>query len=221
MAGRSAPPGKELIVPRPHLPTRNLRAQPDLEQLKHQAKDLLHAFKQGESAAIAEVSALYHGADPETFALHDAQLVIARAYGFESWPKLKAYVDGASVNRLIDAVRAGSLDEVRALLTVRPELARMSADNLGVVHHAVLARNPEMVRLLMAHGASARGGVYPHRDATTAYALAAQRGDEQIVRIIEEAEQAWRDSKSAVQGPRRQTSCSTPSPRTIPNGSRA
>jgi ankyrin repeat protein len=192
--------GKELIVPRSHLPTRTLRPQPDLEQLKRQAKDLLHAFKQGESAAVTEVNAHYHDADPGTFALHDAQLVIARAYGFESWPKLKAYVDGASVNRLIDAVRAGNLDQARALLTVRPELARMSADNLGVVHHAVLARDPEMVRLLMAHGANARDGVYPHRGATTAYALASQREDEQIVRIIEEAEQAWRDSKSGVQG---------------------
>jgi len=40
----------------------------------------------------------------------------------------------------------------------------------------------------MAHGASARGGVYPHREATTAYALAVDRGNAEIVRIIEEAE---------------------------------
>ena len=37
-------------------------------------------------------------ADAATFALHDAQLVLARAYGFESWPKLKAFVDGASAS---------------------------------------------------------------------------------------------------------------------------
>jgi hypothetical protein len=28
--------------------------------------------------------------------LHDAQLVLARSYGFESWPKLKAAVDGVT-----------------------------------------------------------------------------------------------------------------------------
>jgi len=115
MDGRR-PPGKELIVTRPHLPTRTLREPPDLDQLKRQAKELLQSFKDRESAAVVEVSAHYHGADPDTFALHDAQLVIARAYGFESWSKFKAFVDGATVGRLVDNVRAGKLDEVRAML---------------------------------------------------------------------------------------------------------
>jgi ankyrin repeat protein len=192
------PPGKELIVTRPHFPTRTLRAQPNLDQLKRQAKELLQSLKDGQSAAIAEVNAHYHGADPNTFALHDAQLVIARAYGFESWPKLKACVDGATVRRLVDAVRAGALDDVRAMLTLRPELARMSVDNLQVVHHAVLARSPEMVRLLMQHGANARDGVYPYRDATTAHEIAAQRGYDDIVRIIEGEEQKQRDASSGI-----------------------
>ena len=47
--------------------------------------------------AVAEVNAHYRAADRRRFALHDAQLVLARAYGFESWPKLKAYVDGVTV----------------------------------------------------------------------------------------------------------------------------
>ena len=96
------PPGKEIIVTRPPIPTRTLRERPDLDQLKRQAKELLQSFKDGESVAAAEVSAHYHGADPSTFALHDAQLVIARSYGFDSCSKLKAFVDGASVKRLID-----------------------------------------------------------------------------------------------------------------------
>ena len=74
----------------------------------------------------------------------------------------------------------------------------MSIDNLQVVHHAVLARAPEMVRLLMAHGANARDGVYPHRDATTAHAIALQRGYDDIVRIIEEEEQKRRNTKSGM-----------------------
>ncbi len=41
----------------------------------------------------------------------------------------------------------------------------------------------------MQHGANAREGVYPHRDATTAHAIAAQRGYDEIVRIIEEEEE--------------------------------
>ena len=194
MDGQS-PPGKELIVTRQSFPSRTLPQRPDLEQLKRQAKELLESFRKGESA---EVNGQFHGADPQTFALHDAQLVIARAYGFESWPKLKAFVDGATVGRLVDAVRAGNTDDVRAMLKVRSELARMSIDNLQVLHHAVLARAPEIVCILMAHGANARDGVYPHRDATTAHAIALQRGYDDIVRIIEEEEQRQRNVKSGL-----------------------
>ena len=110
------------------------------------------------------------------FALHDAQLVVARAYGFESWPKLKAFVERMTVHRLVDAIRARDTATVQQLLARRPELVRMSIDNLHVLHYAVLADTPDVVRLLMAHGANAREGVYPYREATTAHALAVQRG---------------------------------------------
>jgi ankyrin repeat protein len=146
-----------------------------------------------------EVRAHYHDADPRTFALHDAQLVIARAYGFASWPKLKAFVDGMTVQRLVDAIRARDTASVQHLLTRRPELARMSIDNLQMLHYAVLADAPELVRLLMTHGAGAREGVYPYREATTAHALAVQRGHDEIVRIIEMAEQEQRNALSGAQ----------------------
>ena len=136
--------------------SRTLAAHPDLDQLKRQAKELLDSFRNGDQDASAEVHAHYHDADPHTFALHDAQLVIARAYGFESWPKLKGFVGGLTVERLMDAVRSGDLGGVRDLLARRPELARMSVDNLQVLHHAVMAGAASMVRLLMAHGANAR-----------------------------------------------------------------
>jgi ankyrin repeat protein len=193
-----APSGMEIIMSAPRVPTRTLRPQPDLDQIKRQAKELLDAFKAGDAVAVAEVHAHYDRADPATFALHDAQLVIARAYNFASWPKLKAFIDGATIKRLVDAVGARDLDAVRALLKVRPELARMSTDNMQVVHHAVLTRSPEMVRILMQHGAHARDGVYPYRDATTAYAIAVQRGYDEIVRIIEEEEQKQRDAASGI-----------------------
>jgi len=48
----------------------------------------------GEADAAETVSAYYRDADSTRFALHDAQLVVARTYGFESWPKLKAAVEG-------------------------------------------------------------------------------------------------------------------------------
>src|SRR5687768_14307573 len=172
-------------------PTRALRERPDLDQLKRQAKELLAAFAAGDAAAVDEVNAHFHHADRATFALHDAQLVLARAYGFDSWPKLKAYVDGVTVTRLAEAARTGDLEQVSAILKVRPELARMDmAENNEhqALHCAVLGRQPAVVRVLLQHGADPRKGIYPHRDATTALTLATDRGYDEIVAIILEAE---------------------------------
>jgi ankyrin repeat protein len=172
-------------------PTRTLREHPDLDQLKRQARELLDAFRAGTPDALAEVARYYRGAHPAGFSLHDAQLVLARAYGFESWPKLKAHVNGVTVQRLCEAVQRGDLEQVRAMLAARPELANtdMAANNEHrAIHYAVMARAPEMVRLLMRHGADARKGIYPHRDATSAFTLASDRGYAEIVSVIQEEE---------------------------------
>jgi ankyrin repeat protein len=177
---------------KPTLPTRRMRPHPDLEQLKRQAKELLRRFAAGEAAAAAEVNAHYRAAHPSKFALHDAQLVIARSYGFESWPKLKAYVDGVTVRRLADAIRADDLAQVETMLNARPEIADLTmsyGDEHRPIHYAVMSRSPEMVRLLMRRGADARQGIHPHRDATSALTIAKERGYEEIAAIIEEEEQ--------------------------------
>ncbi len=173
------------------LPTRTLRENPDLDQLKRQAKELLNGFLAGQPDAVVEVNTHYHDASASNFALHDAQLVIARAYGFESWPKLKGYVDGVTVGRLSEVVRAGDLEAVRAILNLRPELTdrcMSGSDEHRALHYAVLHRRPEIVRLLMQHGADARAGIHPHRDATGPLTLAVERGYEEIVAIIREEE---------------------------------
>ncbi len=179
------------MPPRKHPPTRTLRDKPDLAQLKRQAKELLQAFAAGGTDAAAEVDAHYQGADPARFALHDAQLVLARSYGFDSWPKLKAFVDGVTIRGLCDAVRAGDIDGVRAMLVVRPELVHLDVaedDEHRALHHAVFQRRPEIVRLLMQHGADARQGIYPHRDATSPLTIATERGYADIVAIIRDEE---------------------------------
>ncbi|HVH28620.1 MAG TPA: hypothetical protein VM818_17770 [Vicinamibacterales bacterium] len=154
-------------------------------------------FASGSRDAAAEVGAHDRGADRTKFALHDAQLVLARAFGFESWPKLKAFVDGATVRRLRDAIVADDLAQVRAMLKVRPELARGSIE-LQMLHYAVFNRSPEMVRLLMRHGAPARHGVYPYRDATTPLAIAAARGYDDIVAVINEVERRLVEKTGSV-----------------------
>src|SRR5262249_49010324 len=181
---------KGAYVP-PRLPPRRRREHPDLDQLKRQAKELLRRFLAGDAAAVAEVNANYHSADASKFALHDAQLVIARSYGFESWPKLKAYVDGVTVRRLADAILADDLARVESMLHARPEIADLTmsyGDEHRPIHFAVMKRSPEMVRLLMRRGANARHGIHPHRDATSAWTIAKERGYSDVVAIIEEEE---------------------------------
>ena len=87
------------------LPRRRLPENPNLEQLHKQAKDLLRAYRAGDAVAIAEVTEFEREPSPETFALNDAQRVLARAYGFSSWPKLKAFVDGATVAQFLQRCR--------------------------------------------------------------------------------------------------------------------
>ena len=173
------------------LPTRRMSEHPDLAQLKRQARELLRAFLAGELEATAEIHAHFDRTNGATFALHDAQLVVARSYGFESWPRLKAYVDGVTVRRLADAVRANDMTLARRMLETRPELANMAmsyGDEHRPIHFAAMNRLPVMVRLLMRHGANARAGIDPHRDATTAWMLAKDRGYDEIVALIEDEE---------------------------------
>ena len=181
------------------VPTRRLPAQPSIEQLRKQAKELLEQYRASYAAAIAEVNQFEREADPAAFALSDAQRVLARAYGYESWPKLKAFVDGANVERLAEAVKAGDLEQVRALLNARPELVGMDMagnNEHRALHYAVLRRDVPMVRLLMETGADARKGIFPHRDATSAFAIARDRDYKDVVAVIQQVEQHRREALS-------------------------
>jgi hypothetical protein len=74
-----------------HLPTR-----PSLEHLRKQAKELLKAFRSGDSAAAERfrkhASRLSDPEQSDKVALADAQFVLSREYGFESWAKLVHHV---------------------------------------------------------------------------------------------------------------------------------
>jgi ankyrin repeat protein len=108
-------------------------------------------------------------------------------------------VDGVTVRRLADAVSADDLPKVRAMLRARPELVGLAIsyqDERQAIHYAVMNRSREMVRFLMRHGANARQGIYPHRDATTAWTIAKERGYDDIVQIIEMEEQQQKRSES-------------------------
>ncbi len=104
---------------------RRLPVRPHLDQLRHQARDLLRALHAGDPAALAEWSA--HHPDPALPSharLADAQLVLARSYEASSWPRL------AQAAQLADAIWRDDLEAVRDLVTSNPRL----------IHEPVLIR---------------------------------------------------------------------------------
>ena len=180
-------------------PTRRLPQQPNLEQLRKQAKDLLEQYRSGDSSATAEIQQFERNPDPSTFALNDAQRILARAYGYESWRKLKAFVDGANIAGFVEAVKTSNLKQVQSMLVSRPELIGMDmaeSDEHRALHYAVLRRDVAMVRLLMQAGADARKGIWPHRDATSALTIARDREYREVTAAIEDEEQRRRKEMS-------------------------
>jgi len=71
-----------------------LPERPSPQQLKKRAKDLQRAVRSQSPAALALVAQHAPGSldDPARFTLDSAQLVIARLYGFPSWPRLREHL---------------------------------------------------------------------------------------------------------------------------------
>src|SRR5262249_7954995 len=72
----------------------------NLEQLKKQAKSLLQAARSQDAAALKRFQAILASwsLNQDTIALHDAQFVIAREYGFKSWNDLREHVEEQSLS---------------------------------------------------------------------------------------------------------------------------
>ena len=84
------------------LETRSLPANPNLTQIKKQAKDLKRAVTSGDAEALARVVAFHPSIETEAeftdFTLRDAQVTLAREYGFDGWYQLTTEVG----NRMVD-----------------------------------------------------------------------------------------------------------------------
>jgi ankyrin repeat protein len=101
---------------------RHFPVRPDLEQLRHQAKDLLRAIRRGDPPAVAELRKHHpERIEPGDAKLADAQLALARGYGLPSWPRL------VLACRLTDAIWRDDADAVRELVSKHPALLREDA----------------------------------------------------------------------------------------------
>lgn len=88
---------------------RPLPVRPNLDQLKHQAKDLLRGIRAGDPEALAELKERHPDPiDPSSAKLADAQLVLARSYQASSWARLVQAVE------LVDAIWRDDIETVES-----------------------------------------------------------------------------------------------------------
>src|SRR5512135_1032986 len=143
--------------------TRRLPPHPNLEHLKKQAKVLHEQLQSGNPQAHERFRALLSRAAPAAPQLADAQLALARDYGFASWAKLKAHVEAIDADppaELVAAIHANDADEVRAVLERYPELRAQLNDTMPGLHFgatpllaAVPFSNRAMIDVLLQAGA--------------------------------------------------------------------
>jgi hypothetical protein len=171
----------------------DLPVQPKFNQLRNQAKDLLHAAAGGDPDAVARIREV-----SDRLILASAQLTLAREYGFPSWTKLKLEVERR------DILNGRDLSRMTRLLAEHPELAtsqlehwsdhacaqplgyitmmRFNHDRLGLPRE--LPGTGAIARALIEAGAPVNG--HPG-DKETPLITAASYGDAEVAEVLIEA----------------------------------
>src|ERR1700691_4190012 len=118
---------------------REFPARPQLGQYKKQAKELVQNHGLGVPDALERIGRyhprLHSLAKPDIqrapFSLTDAQLVMAREHGFESWPKFAKHIEMLHLIRSV----ASLADPVAAFIEVAC-VPRNASHDSGTVEHA-------------------------------------------------------------------------------------
>lgn len=141
---------------------RSLPERPNLDHLRNQARTLLRERIAADPVATGRFAALgIETAEPK---LADALHVVAREYGFETWPALKLRIEVNSpepIEGLIAAIKADDASLVRQVLARNPLLKTRIDEplpNYGFDEPALLSavhkENREMVEALLDFGAN-------------------------------------------------------------------
>src|ERR1700677_5059227 len=92
------------------MPVRLLPPNPDLDHLKHQARDLVKLHAAHNLTAVQRIREFHPRFNGKTDAdishailkLSDAQLIIARERGFGSWARLKEHIEKGSAGGYVN-----------------------------------------------------------------------------------------------------------------------
>jgi hypothetical protein len=110
---------------------RPLPSRPSLAFERKEAKTLLRRLRSGDPEALAHAAAWHPAFGVESVRLADAQLVIAREYGFASWPRLVRYFEDVERQTQSAHHTQGSVEHyelsARSLLAVHRQQRRLAA----------------------------------------------------------------------------------------------
>jgi ankyrin repeat protein len=136
-----------------------LPPKPNLEMQQKRAKELLRAAWAGHADALARIRALHPTPpDADALVLADAQLVIARGYGFDSWAAMKRKIDSLArtpVEQFLSALHDQDVERVRELLESHAEVRAAVNAPIGHFNSRPVARaikNLPMLDVLLAYG---------------------------------------------------------------------
>jgi hypothetical protein len=145
--------------------SRGLPERPHLDVPKREARELLKAWRAGSPEALDRIrhrhpkfrEADHAAISAAKFLLSDAQLVLAREYGFSNWTGLKERVNANTVARLLqDAIRDDDRETVVRLLRANPNLLHIPlwSGNWGPpMSHAANLGRLEIIKAIAALGA--------------------------------------------------------------------
>ncbi|MFZ1991292.1 MAG: ankyrin repeat domain-containing protein [Alphaproteobacteria bacterium] len=149
--------------------TKSLPSRPDIAWLKKTAKERLSEMRTHDASAK----------------LYQAQLELAREYGFQSWRALAAHVESHSLDgEIIRAAAEGRASDLAKLLDEHPAKLAVSGGSFGrpLLHHAAEHGHLDCMRFLLD-----RGFAIDKRDKldnASALHWAAQAGQLEAVRLL-------------------------------------
>ena len=116
------------------MPDRELPSRPNLEQYKKQAKDLARDCELGIPGALTRISRhhpRFHKLTESEMrnakvALADAQLVIAREHGFESWPRFPKHIETLNLIRSVASLADPAAAFIEVASPMNPPCANFS-----------------------------------------------------------------------------------------------
>jgi ankyrin repeat protein len=145
-------------------PSEKLPQKPSLRQLRNQAKNLLRTLQAGEPDAIRRIGESHPRFSDSSAAdiaaaeivLADAQFVIARELGFDSWPRLKKHCDSLSrpATNMHRLVIEGNMQAMQEAVARDPEsVNEPNESGLSPLYTAAVCHNPQAINFLLEHGA--------------------------------------------------------------------